>query len=115
MDIATLRAFCLSFPGAKEDVKWGNDLTFMVGEKVFCFTGFKNPPGVSIKVPEEEFAELTATPGITPAPYLARYKWVAIENVNTIPRKELERLLRQSYELVKAKLPKGVLKRHGLA
>jgi len=39
MDLEEIRALCLSFPGATEDVKWGNDLTFSVGKKMFAVTG----------------------------------------------------------------------------
>jgi predicted DNA-binding protein (MmcQ/YjbR family) len=38
MNIEQLRKFCLSFPGATEDIKWGADLCFCVGEKMFCVT-----------------------------------------------------------------------------
>jgi predicted DNA-binding protein (MmcQ/YjbR family) len=37
---------------------------------------------------------------------VARYKWVTLEDVKKITKKELERFIKQSYELVKAKLPK---------
>ena len=36
MNIEQLRKFCLSFPGATEDIKWGNDLCFCVGKKMFA-------------------------------------------------------------------------------
>ena len=108
MNLESLRKLCLTFPGAAEDVKWGNDLTFVVGEKMFCITGFKNPPSICIKVRAEDFDELVATPGIKPAPYLARNKWVVIEDVNDFSSREIEAHLRTSYELVKAKLPKRV-------
>ena len=39
MNIEQLRKYCLSFPHATEDVKWGNDLCFCVGGKMFCVTG----------------------------------------------------------------------------
>ena len=39
MNIEQLRKFCLSFPGATEDIKWGADLCFCVGAKMFCVTG----------------------------------------------------------------------------
>ncbi|MHB8753682.1 MAG: MmcQ/YjbR family DNA-binding protein, partial [Candidatus Acidiferrales bacterium] len=65
-----------------------------------------NAPWVSFKCTAEEFAELTERPGIRPAAYLARAQWVSVESEEALPRAEVERLLRQSYELVMAKLTK---------
>ena len=39
MNIEQLRKYCLAFPGATEDVKWGSDLCFSVGAKMFAVTG----------------------------------------------------------------------------
>jgi len=50
--------------------------------------------------------ELTERANIIPAPYLARAKWVALETSDALPRGELAELLRASYNLVVAKLPK---------
>lgn len=77
MSIDALRRFCLSLPDATEDVKWGQDLAFCIGGKMI------------------------------PAPYLARAMWVQEEQLGeALDRRELEALIRTSYELVKAKLPK---------
>ena len=45
-------------------------------------------------------------PGIIPAPYSARSHWVALEREDALPRAQIKRLIRQSYDLVIAKLPK---------
>jgi predicted DNA-binding protein (MmcQ/YjbR family) len=50
-----------------------------------------------------------------PAPYVARYKWVLVEEPDRLSRKEWEHYVRQSYELVRAKLPKQVARQLGLA
>jgi hypothetical protein len=44
--------------------------------------------------------------GIIPAPYMARAKWVALETKEALGIEELKQLLRESYDLVFAKLPK---------
>ena len=106
MDIEHLREFCLSLPHVEEDVKWGNDLCFLVGKKMFCVTGLSGSFGVSLKVKNEEFDELTTLSDIIPAPYLARYKWVFVKNADCFSRDEWEHYIRQSYTLVKSKLPK---------
>ena len=104
-----LRPHCLSFPGATENVQWENNLVFKVAGKMFAVAELE--PGrqvLAFKCSPEDFAELTERPGITPAPYLARAQWVALARETTIPRRELEALLKKSYELVIAKLPKSV-------
>ena len=64
------------------------------------------PVWLSLKTSPEEFAELVERPGMIPAPYLARAHWVALESESSLPRHELERLLRLAHSLVVAKLPK---------
>jgi len=66
------------------------------------------PVCLSFKASPESFAELTERPHIIPAPYLARAQWVALESRDAVPRNELAGLLRESYELVAAKLPKKI-------
>lgn len=111
MDIETLKKICADLPGVTEDVKWEDNYCLMVGEKMFCITSLDPPHALSIKVKDEEFAELTERPGIIPAPYLARYKWVLVEEAGSLSSKEWRHYIRQSYELVKAGLSKKILKK----
>jgi predicted DNA-binding protein (MmcQ/YjbR family) len=109
MDLEEIRALCLSFPGATEDVKWGNDLTFSVGKKMFAVTGLDAAAqSVSFKCAPDKFAELTEKDGIIPAHYVARYFWVTVEKLDALPADELRGLIITSYEMVRAKLPKKV-------
>ena len=107
MNVDWLRELCLSFPGATEQIQWGYDLVFKVGGKMFAVTPLEPAPVyLSFKASPENFAELTERPHVIPAPYLARAQWVALETRDAVPRNELAGLLRESYELVAAKLPK---------
>ena len=115
MDIETLRDMCMALPAVTEDVKWGHDLCFSVAGKMFCVAALEGPLTVSFKVPDEEFDELSSSPGMRPAPYVARYKWVLVEDVNKLSRKQWEHYVRQSYDLIRSKLPKKLAKQHGLA
>jgi len=109
MNIEELRKFCLSFPGATEDIKWGADLCFCVGEKMFCVTSVEGVGnGMSLKCTPEKFAELIERDGIEPAAYVARYKWVSIKNPNSVTPSELKSLIEKSYELVFDKLPSKI-------
>lgn len=107
MDIDWVRNYCKKMPHATETVQWGDDLVFKVGGKMFAVVVLV-PAKVwlSFKCSPEEFAELTERPGIIPAPYSARYYWVALETQDALTLTELERLLRSSYDMVFAKLPR---------
>lgn len=107
MDIDWIRDLCLSFPQTTEQIQWGDDLVFKVAGKIHAVTVL-HPAKIWLcfKVSPEKFAELTERPGIIPAPYLARAKWVALETKDALSSDELVILLRESYDMVVAKLPK---------
>ena len=102
---STLLALCRSLPHATEDIKWGNDLVFSIGAKMFAaFQNDGKDATFGCKVPEEDFASITSIEGITPAKYAARYHWVSVDDPKVLPEKEALALLRGSYALVKAGL-----------
>lgn len=108
MSLEHVRTFCRSLPDAGEDVKWGNDLVFTIGGKMFCVINLEPPHQVAFKCTPETFAELVEQPGLIPAPYMARAMWVQERELGTaLGRRDREELVRISYELVKAKLPKS--------
>ena len=55
MNIENLRAYSLSLKGVTEDVKWGHDLCFRIGGKMFCVTNLEGGPSVSFKVSDSEY------------------------------------------------------------
>lgn len=102
-----VRPVCLSLPGVTEEIQWGGDLVFKVSGKMFCVVSLE--PGavwLSLKAPDDEFAELIERPGIVPAPYLARARWIALEHEDAMSPQELKRRIERSWELVVARLPK---------
>ena len=108
MDIEQAHAHCLSFPHVTEQVLWGNDLVFKIGGKVFAVIGLDAASDhcMSFKCTPEKFSELVEQDGMVPAPYVARYHWVALERFGVLSDKELKALLSEAYDLVLAKLPK---------
>ena len=106
MNIEDLRNSCLEFRSVTEDIKWGNNLVFSVAGKIFCLADLDPPLSVALKVPEEDFDELTTHSGISQAPHFARRQWISISEGNTLTDHEWQQLLKQSYDLVVAKLPK---------
>jgi len=110
MDAESVRKFCLSLPHVTEDVQWESDLLFRIGNKMFAVAGLDSASDhvLSFKCTPEKFAELVEQDGIVPAPYVARYHWVALERFGALKVTELKPLLKNSYEMVLAKLPKKV-------
>ncbi len=87
-----------NLPGVTFDIKWENHLCFNVGGKIFLITSPDEVPvSASFKVPDEEFDEWTTRSGIIPAPYLARYKWVRIDDITKLNLKEWEEVLLYAY------------------
>jgi predicted DNA-binding protein (MmcQ/YjbR family) len=108
MTVDNLRRICLAFPGVTEDVKWGQDLCFCIGGKMLAAVNLEPPHQLSFKCTPETFAELVERDGVAPAPYLARAMWVQESELGAVfDRRELESLLRSSYDLILAKLPRS--------
>ena len=112
MNVDSIRQYCLSFPQATENLQWEDDLCFRVGGKIFAVLSLETvPPSLCFKCTAERFAELCEHEDIVPAPYVGRYKWVLLQRLDILGDEELEDLIRQSYEMVAAKLkPKTAAK-----
>ncbi len=107
MNIEDLQQLCKALPGVTEDIKWGHDLVFSIGGKMFCVAGLTEAPvSVSFKVPDEDFDELSSRKGFCPAPYVARYKWVLVDDLERITPAQWKKYISESYRLVFEKLPK---------
>lgn len=111
MEISDLQSICSSLPGTTQDIKWEDHLCFNVGGKMYLVTSpDKFPHTASFKVPDDEFEELCAVDGCMPAPYLARYKWVFVDDISRFGKMEWIRIIKQSYDLIFSKLPARVKK-----
>jgi Uncharacterized protein conserved in bacteria len=101
-----LEALCGQWPGVTRDIKWGADLVFSVGGKMFAVTPSDGSEGgrLSFKVADERFLELTDQPGIIPAPYMARAHWISVIEPQRFGTAELEAFILDAYTLVRAKL-----------
>ena len=110
MNIEAIQKYCLSFPSATEGIKWDNDLVFMICGKMFAAVALapEEKGRLSFKCTPEEFAELIEREGILPAPYAAKNHWVTVTDSKALTHAESKRLLRNAYDLIRAKLPKKV-------
>ena len=107
-DADWIRKFCLSLADTTEKLQWGENLCFKVRGKIFAIVDLsqgKLTP-ITLKCAPEKFHELLEIEGISPAPYVGRYKWILLENSAVLPSSALEALIRQSYEMVVAKAPR---------
>jgi predicted DNA-binding protein (MmcQ/YjbR family) len=114
MNVEALRKICSSLPAVTEDIKWGNDLVFSVGDKMFCVASLEPPFSCSFKVSDDEFDELSNQNGFIPAPYMARAKWVLVTDETKLAKKEWEQYVKQSYELITRKLTKKLRAKLGV-
>ena len=107
MDVEWVREYCLSLPHTTERVQWEDNLVLKVGGRMYAIVALE--PGeywLSFKCSDEAFAEMLEVPGVVPAPYLARAKWVSVETETALRREEIKQWLRQAYELIFASLPR---------
>ncbi len=105
MDIERLRDYCLSLAGTTEDMKWGENLCFMIAEKIFIMTSLEES-SACFKCDPEDFDNLVAMDGVQQAPHFAKRQWVKVVRLDVIPEKEFKEWIKKSRFLVKQKLPK---------
>ena len=106
MNLEAIQSFCLHLPHTTEGIKWGNDLCFMLSGKMYCVAALSGDFSCSFKCTDEDFAKLTELSGIIPAPYMARNKWVNVQDSSALSREEWEFYIQNSYQLIRSKLPK---------
>ena len=111
MNVEDIQFICKALPSVTEDIKWEHDLVFSIGGKMFCVVGLEqSPTTASFKVNDDEFDAMCNRPGFKPAPYLAKHKWVWTDDINKMSKTDWKKYIKQSYELVKQKLPTKVRK-----
>lgn len=116
MTIDVLQGICQTLPAVTQDLKWDNHLCFNVGGKMFMITSPDEVPvSASIKVSDEDFDELADKDGFMPAPYLARYKWIFVDNIARLSPKQWQHYIANAHRLVAKKLPQRVKKELGIA
>lgn len=107
MDLESVREYCLSLPHTTEMVQWVNQLLFKVGGKMFAMASLEPEESVLLfKTSPEDFYGLQEIEGFSPAPYLARAQWVAMERWDVLRDDELRHYLAEAHRLVYEKLPK---------
>lgn len=111
MDIEMFREYCLSLPGTTEEVKWGDNLCFMIEKKIFVISSLDNGT-VALKCNPEEFEELIARDGISQAYHMAKGQWIGLADLDVLPVAEFKMRIAASRKLVWSKLPKKIREKY---
>ena len=110
MDVADVKKHCSSYPAASSKLFGppSNFLAYSVGDKEFAYFKTSEPEKwrFSIRTTPERFLELTDVPGIKPARYRARFRWITIVDVRTVPADYLRELIDWSYNKALTSLSK---------
>src|SRR5687767_287839 len=109
MTIEEIYNICRKLKGASQDIKWNDHICFHVGKKIFLITSPDMvPQSASFKVKDKDFEGLSVQEGFAPAPYLARYNWVHIDDINRLSNEQWKYYARQSYQLIASRLPANI-------
>lgn len=112
MNRSQFNEFSASLPATTHVVQWGNADVWKIGGKIFAIGsrwGKDNPDldvKISFKCSDFSYSLLIEEPGIIPAPYLARAKWVQIEDPAALDDEETGNYIRAAYDIIVSKLTK---------
>ena len=94
--------FCRGLHGATSQIQWETDQVYKIGGKMFAVLGPTDT--LAFKVNDIAYEMLTETGGARPAPYMARAKWVFLDDLSAMPDDDLEGYLREAHAIVADKL-----------
>lgn len=96
----------MGLAGTTEDIKWEDNLCFLVADKIFLLCSLIPPHQVNLKVDKAEFRDLVARDGIRQAAHFARGQWVEVASPQILSDAEMRQRIVESRALVISKLTK---------
>ena len=103
---------CGAFPHATAETPFGpGELVFKVGGKIFAMVSMEDDPGrVNVKGDPEviEDSRRMWPRSVTTAPYMSKRHWNQVFLDGSVPDAEIAGMIRRSYDIVFAALPRGV-------
>lgn len=116
MHIEEFRHYCLSFKDAHEGMPFQaffnnsrSILVFYVAGKMFCMIDIDNFKECTIKCDPQNIVDLKEQYSSVRAPFnLSPKHWISVSFNGDLPEEQLKILIRRSYELVIANLPKKI-------
>ncbi|HXS61582.1 MAG TPA: MmcQ/YjbR family DNA-binding protein [Streptosporangiaceae bacterium] len=109
MNASELKELCLTLPAAVEEFPFNDEVSvFKVGGKMFALSSLDTVPlHVGVKCDPELAVHLRATyPAITPGYHLNKRHWNTVTIDGSLPDAMVTDLIKDSYDLVVASLPK---------
>lgn len=103
-------AFCKSLKGTTNVVQWGGASVWKIGGKIFAICsiwGEGTHHKISFKCNDLSYSMLREQPGFIPAPYLARAKWVQMEQTDAMSDEDLMSYIKMAYTIICRKLTKA--------
>ena len=112
---------CKTLKSATHVVQWGGASVWKVGGKIFAIsvavkdkeTGIVTDK-TSFKCSDLSYRILSEQPGIIPAPYLARAKWVQIQSPDSMEKHDLITYIHEAHQIIAGKLTKKQRQELGL-
>ena len=108
MTPAQIATYCKTLPHATRIVQWEGVQVFKVGGKMFCLVAPANHSvaRISFKCDPLHYDALSRADGFMPAPYLARAKWVSVDNPKALTDREMKAYIARAHAVIAAALPK---------
>lgn len=110
--------YCGSLPATSHVVQWGGASVWKVGGKIFAIcSNWDDGDGhrFSFKCTDLSYRILSEQDGLAPAPYLARAKWIQLQELSALSDEELRGYIEAAHAIVASKLTKAKRKALGLS
>jgi predicted DNA-binding protein (MmcQ/YjbR family) len=117
MDRDQFDSYCRTLTSSSHVVQWGNASVWKVGGKIFAICPTWGEGGhdkFSFKCSDLSYRILWEQPGIIPAPYLARAKWVSVQEPGAMSDDDLKAYIKEAHAIIARKLPKKLQRDLGL-
>nr|WP_204602328.1 MmcQ/YjbR family DNA-binding protein [Paremcibacter congregatus] len=109
--------YCRNLTSTTNVIQWGNASVWKVGGKIFAICshwGVGETQKISFKCSDLSYQVLCELPGITPAPYLARAKWVQIADPDAMSEQDVKDYIRTAHNIIAQKLTQKMRAELGL-
>ncbi|SUA99322.1 Uncharacterized protein conserved in bacteria [Pannonibacter phragmitetus] len=108
-------SFCAALAATTHVIQWEGASVWKVGGKIFAiWSDWKGTPAVSFKCSDMVYQILSEQPGLAPAPYLARAKWIQLQDLEAMSEADLFAYIHAAHGLVAAKLTRKLRQELGL-
>jgi len=109
--------FCKSLKATTNVIQWGNATVWKVGGKIFAICshwGKGDHQKIGFKCSDASYMMLIEQDGIVPGPYLARAKWVQLEEDQAMSDEDIKAYITEAHAIIAAKLTKAKQRELGL-